>query len=404
MEQTNVVIIGAGIAGLTAANHLQRSGITCEILEKSPEPGGRIKTISKNGYTLDVGFQVLHPNYPEVRNSGVWESLIFSPFRSGALVSREKSLTWYSNPVSDPLGFLRSGFRFPFPLEEIPSALRLFKAAMTSDENFLLEESDINCYEYLRYIGISEKTIHQFFVPFFGGVFLDESLRAGYRYFLWLLKKFLQGRPGLPKGGMQSLPFGLAAMLPAGQNLHLGTDVKGIERDTVYCRNGKQITARFIIDAANLSKSFVQFQGTRNYYFEGPHSSLINNSLILNGNSIGSIMHFCFPSAVQKSYAPEGRALCSVTMRNHRFQPEPNHILTELNLLYPSNHWKNWKFLESFHVPEAIPNFTGKAKPIFSRKENVFTVGDDESYPSINGAMRSGREAAEQIIKEIRGA
>ena len=402
MKKTDVLIIGAGVAGLTAAIHLRKAGLTCEILEKSGEPGGRIKTINKNGYTLDVGFQVLHPNYPEVRDCGVWESMVFSSFRSGALISRGNSLLWYSNPFLDPLGFLRSGFRFPFPADETPSALRLFKAAIDSDENFSLLESELPCRDYLRLIGVSEKTIRNFFVPFFGGVLLDTDLQAGYRYFLWLFKKFLQGSPGLPLGGMQQLPFGLVSLLPADQKLQLNTEVKGITENTLYCRDGRQFEANYFIETANLNKSKAVFQGTRNYYFEGPASTRISNSLILNGNQEGSIMHFCFPSAVQSSYAPEGRALCSVTLRDHWLDQDPNLVLKELRELFPDNPWHEWKFLDSFHIPNAIPSFIGKAKPLFSRQENIFFAGDGESYPSINGAMRSGREVAEFIIRESR--
>jgi hypothetical protein len=401
VNPTDVVIIGAGISGLTAAFHFQKAGITCEILEKSGEPGGRIKTIQKNGFTLDVGFQVLHPNYPEVRNSGVWESLIFSPFQSGALISREKNLSWYSNPLLDPLGFIRSGLKFPFPLAEIPAAIRLFKAAILSDEDFLLSESNVSCRQYLLAIGISEKSIQEYFVPFFGGVFLDTELKAGYGYFLWLFKKFMQGKPGLPMGGMQRLPMGMAALLPARQHLHLGVEVKGIENGLVLCRDGRSFKPKFILDAAGLTVSQSNFLGTRNYYFEGPVTPSIPPSLILNGNPDGDILHFCFPSAVQQSYAPDGRALCSVTLRDHIRQPEPESILKELALLFPSNNWKNWNFLESFHVQKAITAFSGEAKQFYRRKGSLFIAGDAESYPSINGAMRSGREVAEVIIREL---
>ncbi|MCL4161816.1 UNVERIFIED_CONTAM: hypothetical protein GTU68_028503, partial [Idotea baltica] len=47
------------MAGLTAALHLQREGLTVKVLEASDRVGGRIKTDSIDGYTLDHGFQVL---------------------------------------------------------------------------------------------------------------------------------------------------------------------------------------------------------------------------------------------------------------------------------------------------------------------------------------------------------
>ncbi len=402
MNQPEVVIIGAGISGLTAAIGFQKAGISYTILEKSDRPGGRIKTIHKNGFTLDAGFQVLHPNYNEVRQIGVWDSLDFRPFRSGAILSRGNRQSRYSNPFSDPLGFISGGLKFPFPPGEILAAFRLFRDALASDENFQSKHSGESCIEYLNSIGISDKTIREFFVPFFGGVFLDQNLGAGSPYFLWLFKKFLQGRPGLPMGGMQSLPYSLASMLPADQQIQLGMEVKGIENGTVYCRNGRQFQPNFIVDAANLSSPRNQFQGTRNYYFEGPSDKAIPDLLVLNGNKEGEILHFCFPTAVHSSYAPSWRSLCSVTLRRTDKEPAPELILQELSSLYPSVNWSAWNFLESFYIQKAIPVHINGPRPLFSREGNVFRIGDVESYPSINGAMRSGREAAETIVRELR--
>lgn len=83
MNRADVIIIGAGVSGLAAAKALEKQGFSYEIIEKSGHPGGRIKTVLKDGFTLDVGFQVLHPNYTEVQDSGVLEKLDFRSFQSG---------------------------------------------------------------------------------------------------------------------------------------------------------------------------------------------------------------------------------------------------------------------------------------------------------------------------------
>ena len=54
-----VIIIGAGLAGLSCARVLHQYGIGFTILEKSDSAGGRIKTDSVDGFLLDRGFQVL---------------------------------------------------------------------------------------------------------------------------------------------------------------------------------------------------------------------------------------------------------------------------------------------------------------------------------------------------------
>ena len=67
--KTNVAIIGAGIAGLRLGIELQSNGIEYVMLEKSANPGGRIQTIKKDGYLLDLGFQVLLNSYEELKSA-----------------------------------------------------------------------------------------------------------------------------------------------------------------------------------------------------------------------------------------------------------------------------------------------------------------------------------------------
>jgi phytoene dehydrogenase-like protein len=60
----DVLIIGAGISGLTAARVLKDAGKTVRLLEASNAIGGRVKTDEVDGFLLDRGFQVLLTAYP----------------------------------------------------------------------------------------------------------------------------------------------------------------------------------------------------------------------------------------------------------------------------------------------------------------------------------------------------
>lgn len=55
MKQKNVIVIGAGIGGLTAATHLAKRGLHVTVIEKNARAGGRCDRISRNGHHFDTG-------------------------------------------------------------------------------------------------------------------------------------------------------------------------------------------------------------------------------------------------------------------------------------------------------------------------------------------------------------
>ena len=54
-----VVVVGAGMSGLTCALHLQERGHVVVLLEAEDGVGGRVRTDDVDGFKLDRGFQVL---------------------------------------------------------------------------------------------------------------------------------------------------------------------------------------------------------------------------------------------------------------------------------------------------------------------------------------------------------
>ncbi|HEX5805875.1 MAG TPA: FAD-dependent oxidoreductase, partial [Macromonas sp.] len=58
-----VAVIGAGMAGLTAAYRLQQAGAQVEVFEREPVAGGRVATVRKNGFVIDTGAILLSAQY-----------------------------------------------------------------------------------------------------------------------------------------------------------------------------------------------------------------------------------------------------------------------------------------------------------------------------------------------------
>lgn len=73
---SHVVVVGAGLAGLSAALHLQGTGRRVTVLDSADEPGGRAGTVRVGGFTADSGPTVLTmPEYLEEAFDAVGERL-----------------------------------------------------------------------------------------------------------------------------------------------------------------------------------------------------------------------------------------------------------------------------------------------------------------------------------------
>jgi phytoene dehydrogenase-like protein len=64
--ETGAIVIGGGLAGLTAATYLARSGMPVVLFEKSSTPGGRAASQQHDGYTLNLGAHALYDKSPAV--------------------------------------------------------------------------------------------------------------------------------------------------------------------------------------------------------------------------------------------------------------------------------------------------------------------------------------------------
>jgi phytoene dehydrogenase-like protein len=83
-----VIIVGAGLAGLTCAKVLRESGAEVTVFEASDGVGGRVRTDEQHGYRLDRGFQVNFTSYPVPKRHLDYEALDFRNFDPGAIIHR----------------------------------------------------------------------------------------------------------------------------------------------------------------------------------------------------------------------------------------------------------------------------------------------------------------------------
>ena len=109
----SVLIVGAGVAGLSCAVYLKQAGINALIIDAADGVGGRVRSDLVDGFRLDRGFQILLTAYPEARRLLNYDALDLRPFRSGALIRRDEpgsSDAWFQllNPLHEPLSIFRT--------------------------------------------------------------------------------------------------------------------------------------------------------------------------------------------------------------------------------------------------------------------------------------------------------
>ncbi len=401
-----ITIIGAGIAGLTCAKYLKDGGVEALVLEASDGVGGRVRTDEFEGFKLDRGFQVFLTSYPEAENLLNYEALNFKKLPSGARIRTNDDFFVMPNPLKD---IVRAPQALLSPVGGILDKLKILQLnAVTRDAAEPTARSDETTLEFLEKFGYSETMIRRFFTPFFSGVFLEKDLETNSIFFKFLFSLFSKGDVVIPENGMQAIPEQIAKHLSVNQ-LQLNTLVLKIDGETIYLENGETIEAEKIVLATDAKtaaqllgeKSKTKFNGTTCLYFESD-SPLKNDGppyLMINSNGDEIINHILPLSDISSNYAPANKILISVSIIGNK-EVIVQDVQTELAKWFGND--KVWRHLKTYKIPNALPQFFNGSEneTNFKIRENLYRCGDYLAYPSLNAAMKTGREVAEILIEK----
>ncbi|RYU93565.1 NAD(P)/FAD-dependent oxidoreductase [Emticicia agri] len=408
MNDFSTVIIGGGISGLTCARYLNDKGMSFVMIESSDALGGKVRTDIVDGFRLDRGFQVLLTNYAEARKILNYSNLDLKYFEPGALIKAKKGFTKLENPFKSKGASLSMAFS---PVGSWSDRLKINKfgkyvSEIPDDELFGMD--DMATISFLKSYGWSKEIIQQFFMPFFGWAFLDNTLHTSSNLFHFLFKQFFKGEVAIPAAGMQAIPEQMAEQISK-EKIRLNTLVKGIEGNRVFLDGGEVLTTDRIVIASDpyTASGLLGENATFDYYintctyFSAEYSPLKGQKfLTLNPDSKGLVHSLCVPTDISPAYGIAGKALISVSTQGLEKIDERNHISRIKRELYD---WFGaqvnvWKHLRTYHIPEASVRFpAGTKKQVLKLDENLYRCGDYLAYPSLNAAMQTGREVAEMI-------
>jgi protoporphyrinogen oxidase len=409
------VIIGAGLAGLVAAQVLRERGIDFLILEAGDAVGGRVRTDVVDGFTFDRGFQVLLDSYPSVRKFLDLPALQPRYFDSGALLHDDEGFFRLMHPVRHPAWFGSSALTPAFGWGDKIAAAALVASCVLHSDAMLLERArtgpDESTRELLRRLKFSETFQRRFIEPFFGGVFLDGSLDTSASLFRYYLKMFAVGRALVPAAGMGAIPEQLAGRLPK-DRIRFGTRIASLEMShgrasAVVAESGERFPAgQFILatdepaackllgGAARAPRSvWTLWYRTRQSLYTGP-------LLVLPATRPGRrLTHLVQMTNVAPEVAPVPWHLVCATVIDAGGDDAstlPDRVLQEIGEIFSESRG-NLEFLRIARTDYAQfdqrPGFPG-LRPSPLMPSNVFAAGDRTGFSSIQCAMASGEAAA----------
>ncbi|MCF0054823.1 NAD(P)/FAD-dependent oxidoreductase [Dyadobacter sp. CY356] len=409
-NKTDVLIIGAGMAGLTAAKVLKAAGKSIKILEASDQVGGRVRTDEVDGFLLDRGFQVLLTAYPETKRFLDYDALDLCKFDPGALILNENGSTRIGDPLRQP-STLISTLRSPAGTlgDKIRMlGLKIKLAGKGIDEIF--SEEQISTLAYLEDAGFSARMMNQFFKPFMSGIFLEDRLSTSSRMFEFVFKMFSEGDAAVPAKGMGMIPLQLARDLSAPE-LIFHEKVIEIDGNTVKTLSGSIYQADTVLiatDQLNLPKPFQQsvraYHSVTNMYFTSPGKPFEKPLIALNTLPGKLVNNIAVMNEISPAYSKNGDALISLSLigdySNLNSSELQKKAVNEMKTWFPEA--TSWKHLKTYHIPYALPDddqVTNEPVPLFKNLyPNCFVCGDYLMNGSINAAMKSGRLAAEAIL------
>ncbi|MFZ3492994.1 NAD(P)/FAD-dependent oxidoreductase [Streptomyces sp. 5.8] len=410
-EQGNgrdVIVVGAGAAGLACAADLLAGGLRVGLLEASDAVGGRMRTDRSSGFVTDRGFQVLNTAYPQVKRRLALRPLRLRPFTPGVLVHTGGGrLLRFTDPTRRPR---ESRDLLPGRLATARdlAALGILTAQDTLlPPRLLRARPDRTTLTALAEAGISDGLVETFFRPFLSGVFLEDGLETSSRFFHLIWRSMVRGTLCLPADGIGAVPAQLAGLLPPGV-LSFETPVSRLTGDGVTLADGTEHRARAVVVATNPAAAVRLLPGlsvpagrtVTTLYHAADRSPLREPTLLVDTER--RFLNTCVLSEVHPGYAPDGRALVATSVLGAPDPTEEAVVRAALADAYGAD-TDTWQLVSRHTVRDALPAMAPPLPLIRTTRfgPRRYVCGDHRATGSLQGALASGSRAAREVLADF---
>lgn len=397
MTAHDVIVVGAGLAGLVCARALRARGLRPVVLETERQVGGRATSEEVDGFVVERGFQVLNPAYPHLRATGVLEQLGMNAFPRAVRVRHDGRLDELVDPTRHPTALprdLRTGLVGPRDVAAARFATSLVGADRRRGDAF-------------DAAGFTGPLRHKVVDPFLAGVVCEDEGSTSARFTAWLASMFLLGTPGLPTGGMRRLGEALAG----GLDVRLGHPVTAIDTDAgrVETPHGSFTGRAVVLAAGPVSTAELARQGrpsthpTTTWWFATHQAPSPSGAIHVDAERRGPIVTTAVVSHTARDHAPAGQHLvAALTLADGDVDEQA--VRAHASHIYGTG-TEAWRTLAVHHIPHSLP---AVAPGQFARGRIGFQgeavlCGDQFGNASIDGALGSGQAAAAEVARRLGG-
>lgn len=413
----DVIVIGAGLAGLQSARRLEAGGRTVMVVEAEDAVGGRVRTDAIDGFRCDRGFQLLNPAYPAVQRRIDVDALGLQRFGVGAIVRTGGRTVTLAHPLRHPRHLLATATSGLTPASDLLALARWLGPTLLRARTASRAPTDRTLRASFDEAALTGRLRRDVLDTFLAGVLADSTGASSANYVRLLLRSFALGVPGLPREGMQALPEQLAAALAAPVRLRTAArDLRETADGVQVMTDAGAIRARAAVvavgpqDVAGLSPlAAPDTHGLTTWWFRATGQPRTGPFLLLDasrpgGGPAGPIWNTAVISEVAPSYAPRGQHLVQATTLLDRPDGRASEadVRRDLARLFRTS-TRRWEVLAHHVVPHAVP--AQRPGPIARGPvwtgERVLVTGDHRETASIQGALVAGDRGGRAVERRL---